>query len=85
VCNAASCTGSTAELADTCNGSGTCVDMGTQDCSPYSCGDNACRTNCTSNADCDSGSTCNVSTGTCVSSASPLRRPPPPPRLRKKP
>jgi hypothetical protein len=45
-CVAQSCTGVTQTNADTCNGSGTCVDNGTTNCTPYACGGTSCRTSC---------------------------------------
>ncbi len=41
VCVAASCSGTTYSYDDTCNGSGTCVDGGTQSC-PGGCGGGTC-------------------------------------------
>jgi len=43
-CSPASCTGSTEIAADTCNGSGVCVDNGTVTCTaPYVCGAATCQ------------------------------------------
>jgi hypothetical protein len=67
VCVAASCaTASSANLADTCDGLGTCVDRGIQSCAPYVCAGGVCRTSCSSNADCVSGYSCKTSTGQCL-------------------
>jgi len=55
VCNAASCSGTTSNLADTCNGLDvSCHDGGTQQCNPYICfaGSGSCLTSCTTNTDC---------------------------------
>jgi subtilisin-like proprotein convertase family protein len=59
-CSAQLCTGSTLYLSDSCNGAGVCVDAGTQSCTPYKCaGDgSACKTSCTTDADCVSGYYC---------------------------
>lgn len=69
-CVAPSCSGSTTlTAADTCNGSGTCVDNGIVNCSPYVCAANACKTSCTSSTDCASGYYCNGTT--CQAGAAP--------------
>lgn len=69
VCVAQSCSGSTLTKASTCNGAGTCSAPvpPTQSCSPYVCGGAACKTNCTSDADCVSGDYCQNPgvSGTC--------------------
>ena len=57
-CAAASCSGSTLNKGSACNGTGTCASNGTQDCAPYVCTGAACKTNCTSNADCTMGNLC---------------------------
>jgi len=64
VCTAASCTDSSHSApADPCNGSGTCVDVGTQSCAPYLCNGatGLCRVSCTSSSDCIPGTFCNGS------------------------
>jgi len=61
VCVAQTCTGWTQYTVDSCNGSGTCVDGGTVDCSPYLCLGDACRSNCTLDSHCVSGYYCNGS------------------------
>jgi hypothetical protein len=67
VCVAAKCAagGTQSELADTCNGSGTCVDKGIEDCTPNTCdaATGLCRAQCSSPGQCATGYTC-VS-GTC--------------------
>ncbi len=62
-CVASSCAGTILTKADICNGNGTCVDSGTQDCTPYACSGGACLSNCANDAQCAptaycSGSTC---------------------------
>jgi subtilisin-like proprotein convertase family protein len=64
VCAAQSCSGTTLYKTDYCNGTGTCVDAGTQACDPYVCGAGACRTNCGADGDCVVGYYCSAST--CV-------------------
>jgi hypothetical protein len=64
VCAASSCTAGVETRADTCNGSGTCVDNTTKSCSPYICGATTCKTSCANNSDCVASYTC--SAGTCV-------------------
>jgi hypothetical protein len=56
-CGTASCTGSTLTPAGACDGAGTCRQMATS-CAPFTCGVNACRSNCSSDADCVMGFTC---------------------------
>jgi hypothetical protein len=53
------------QLADTCNGLGTCVDNGSVACGFYACNaaTGLCRTVCNVNTDCASGRTC--SGGVC--------------------
>ena len=62
-CAAATCTGSTSTPARTCNGSGTCQTVTTSSCSPYACGTGACRTTCSTTADCASPNVCTA--GSC--------------------
>ena len=64
VCVAASCSGSTEQSADTCNGNGSCVNGGSSSCSPYTCGTSTCRTSCSSSSHCISTHYCSGST--CV-------------------
>ena len=74
VCTPASCSGQISNLADTCDGNGTCVDRGTQTCTPYICdsGTGLCRASCSVNTDCQpnfdcAGGTCKKSKGqTCA-------------------
>jgi hypothetical protein len=56
--NAASCTGSTLTLAQTCNGAGACRTATTQMCDPFECGTGACKTTCTTSTDCVSPNSC---------------------------
>lgn len=69
-CAAQSCAGSTLSAARTCDGAGTCRAAATSSCNPYVCGPTACRTSCTSNADCLAP---NVCTGTTCGAASNLK------------
>ena len=70
VCKAAQCLANTGgagfseHYADTCDGSGNCVDKGIKSCGLYNCGIVKCKTSCSSTADCWLG-TCVTSTGTC--------------------
>lgn len=69
VCVAASCLDpETASLADTCDGTGTCVDQGTQACQPYTCSVGACRTTCSGDSHCVAGYYC--SGGACTAKLS---------------
>jgi Cellulose binding domain len=71
-CAAATCTGSTLTSARTCNGTGTCQPATTSSCMAYACGTGACRTTCTTNADCSGapyvcvGTTCSSATNITV-------------------
>jgi hypothetical protein len=59
LCAAPSCTGQTQHSAGTC-AAGICAYTATG-CSPYACGATACKTQCTSDADCAAGNFCNGS------------------------
>ncbi len=63
VCLAQYCVVKTLHPADTCNGTGTCADNGTQECTPYACneGGSACRTFCEEDAHCYDDHWCNPS------------------------
>ena len=61
VCVAPSCSGTTLTKVDLCNGSGVCVDGGTQSCGNYVCAANACPTTCSADAQCDSTAYCMMS------------------------
>lgn len=63
-CREASCMGGSATLAATCDGMGTCPMPSTTPCAPFACGTTACRTDCTTMADCAAGNTCIA--GVCV-------------------
>lgn len=54
-------------IPDTCDGSGTCVDKGTQACAAgYSCQNGACNSQCTSDAQCASAYFCDTVNKVCV-------------------
>jgi hypothetical protein len=59
-CGAASCPASGTKFtpASSCDGAGACVTPASSSCSPYVCGAGACKSTCTSNADCVSPATC---------------------------
>jgi len=71
-CVAATCTGSTLTSARTCNGTGTCQAATTSSCMAYACGTGACKTTCTTTADCSGppytclGMTCTNATNLTV-------------------
>lgn len=65
-CGGGTCASGTAQLPDFCNGSGTCVDAGTESCSPYVCGPAACTGSCSSDAGCSGGAICDTGLATCV-------------------
>jgi hypothetical protein len=59
VCAAAVCTSAMATPTRTCNGAGVCLMGLPVSCSPYQCGPgNACRTTCTTDADCLAPNVC---------------------------
>jgi hypothetical protein len=58
-CMAPTCSGiANVNTAGTCNGSGTCLAGGIQQCHPFRCASGACTKTCTSAADCDTGIAC---------------------------
>ena len=58
-CAMPTCTGTTFTQARTCNGTGTCQTVTASSCAPFACGTGgACRTTCTTTADCASPNTC---------------------------
>jgi hypothetical protein len=65
-CAAASCNGGVAQLADTCDGAGACVDRGSQSCGAYACGATACNTSCADDAACAPGYACDTGLGVCT-------------------
>ncbi len=75
VCTAPSCSGGwIASKADTCNGTGTCIDQGTLSCYPFACSNGACFTSCMTNAQCAGalscvGGMCVILDGACGSGA----------------
>jgi len=64
-CRAASCASGVGTLAANCTGTGpSCPMISTDDCDPYVCGTNACRTTCADNSHCMSGYFC--ASGACA-------------------
>lgn len=64
-CGTASCSGaSEVSAAPFCNGSGACLAPVKTSCIPYVCSASACKTGCSTNADCATGFKC--SAGTCI-------------------
>jgi hypothetical protein len=57
-CAAQTCAATTETAARTCNGAGLCSSAATRNCFPYLCAASACRTSCTTAADCQTGYTC---------------------------
>lgn len=66
VCVAGMCAGSVLTASDVCNGTGSCVDNGTQDCAPYACTVSGCPTTCTAHAECQASHYCDASSGQCA-------------------
>jgi hypothetical protein len=60
VCRAVRCVGMTMYLTDYCDGSGVCIDSGTQSCAPYRClvGAEQCRDACVTDGHCSPGNYC---------------------------
>jgi len=58
VCTAPSCSGDRLNTAGTCNGLGSCLPPGAQNCAPYRCRDGVCINRCASDNDCVSGIAC---------------------------
>jgi Dickkopf N-terminal cysteine-rich region len=57
-CIPPSCSGTRLNTPGTCDGIGTCLAPGLENCSPFLCTAGACTTRCTTNADCDTGHAC---------------------------
>jgi len=55
---ASTCMGSTLVLPSTCNGMGACRAGDQQPCAPYACAGGACKTMCTTDADCAAPTLC---------------------------
>jgi MYXO-CTERM domain-containing protein len=72
VCTAASCASATSRnVADTCNGTGTCTDNGVQNCATgYVCSGGVCQTQCTDDTSCASSYYCDIPTKQCVADKS---------------
>ncbi|MFO0675820.1 MAG: hypothetical protein U0169_04760 [Polyangiaceae bacterium] len=73
VCRAASCVAGVETREARCDGAGQCTTAETQvtrRCAPYACGEDACKSRCASDADCDAASACDVASGTCVAGTS---------------
>ena len=63
VCVAGSCAGGSFMPSAVCNTQGSCVLGAAITCAPFSCENNACRTECTTNSHCVAPATCN--NGSC--------------------
>jgi hypothetical protein len=57
-CASATCTVGIAKAAASCDGLGNCPSGSTSNCDPFICGATACKTTCTTSADCTSTSYC---------------------------
>jgi hypothetical protein len=68
-CGSASCSadGNTFTPEPKCDGNGTCTPATPQNCAPYQCAVTGCAKNCSKQADCDTGTYCNLATNTCAS------------------
>jgi hypothetical protein len=67
-CGSASCSadGNSFTPEPKCDGDGVCVPGTTQTCSPYQCAATGCAKACTKLSDCDTGTYCNTTVGTCA-------------------
>jgi hypothetical protein len=65
VCAAQTCSGNLQQNADTCNGTGTCVDGGSTSCGGYLCSGTACATSCSTDAQCNTGAGYNCRNSQC--------------------
>jgi hypothetical protein len=65
ICKEASCNGGIAQPAVTCDGKGQCPEATAIECGAYACDETACKSSCTSDADCSSGNQCDVALGKC--------------------
>ena len=65
-CGTPACTNG-ASMLSACDGQGRCVAEPTQVCSPYACGGDVCRTDCSSDSHCAAGFAC--TSGQCAPSA----------------
>ncbi|MFI5297457.1 MAG: kelch repeat-containing protein [Polyangiales bacterium] len=66
-CRVASCASGSDVAAAICNGTGACPNAVTHDCTPFTCGAEACRSDCRVDADCVAGLHCDAGKGQCVS------------------
>ncbi len=66
-CRMASCTSGVATSAASCDGKGACPAAATSSCEPFACGDSACLTKCSVDAECAPSYRC--SEGKCVTGA----------------
>ena len=61
-----SCTDGTQQNPTVCDGAGNCNENpGTQSCTPYVCGANACLSSCAQGSDCASGYACDLANASC--------------------
>lgn len=68
-CGTASCTNGSEVRAGACDSKGACKVPAPIGCGAYACGAAACKTSCSTDADCSPGNTCDTSTSKCVSGA----------------
>lgn len=70
-CRDLSCANGVETASAACDGAGKCGTGTpvTRPCAPFACGEKSCKTECFSDSDCASGSTCNAATHQCGSAA----------------
>jgi len=67
VCQTASCKDGEATFEARCDGRGKCASDGTKKrCEPFACGPSACLDKCTGPAECQSGYSCDTTSGKCL-------------------
>jgi hypothetical protein len=65
-CGTAACSGTTYTPAPACSGTGTCSTPASTSCGTYVCGTGACKTSCSADTDCATGSYCTGTGGSCL-------------------
>jgi hypothetical protein len=67
---AGSCSGTTEQPGDSCDGLGNCKSAAPIDCTPFICGPMACDASCTDSSTCVAGAFCDLGTNHCCNAVS---------------